>query len=76
MSRLFTDDGLLTWEVFASGGDYGLPQKPHLIFHCLSIPERRARFVEQDGDNADAERSVHVGEQLACSLPAGPGHLC
>jgi len=59
MSRIFSDRDLLSWEVFASGGDFGLPERPKVIFHCLSDPDRRARYVVHDGDNADAEREVH-----------------
>jgi hypothetical protein len=58
MSRVFTDSGLLTWEAFASGGKFGLPEQPKIVFHCLSDPDRRARYVQHEGDNADAERAV------------------
>lgn len=59
MSRLFTDDGLMTWEVYASGGDFGLPGRPKVIFQCLSQPDSRARYVIHEGDEADAEEAVH-----------------
>ena len=59
MSRVFTDENLLTWEVYASGGKYGLPDRPKVIFQCLSDPDRRARFVVLQGDEADAEEWVH-----------------
>jgi hypothetical protein len=55
MSRIFSDRDLLSWEVFPSGGEFGLPEKPKVIFHCLSDPDRRARYVIHEGDNADAE---------------------
>jgi hypothetical protein len=41
MSQTFTDEELLTWEAFASGGRFG------------------PRFVEVQGDEADAEALVH-----------------
>lgn len=58
MSRTFTDENLLTWEAYASGGKYGLAVNPSIVFHCLSEPERRARFVTRPGDEADAEETV------------------
>lgn len=70
MSRVFTDENLLTWEVYASGGRFGLPDHPKVIFQCLSEPNRRARFVVHDGDEADAEEAVHESseEQLRALL--------
>lgn len=58
MSRTFTDENLLTWEAFASGGKFGLAIRPSIVFQCLSEPHRRARFVRQGGDEADAEETV------------------
>ena len=60
MSRVFVDDDLLNWEVYASGGKFGLPDRPKVMFHCLSHPDRRARFVIYSGDNAEAEEMVHA----------------
>jgi hypothetical protein len=59
MSQTFTDENLLTWEAFASGGRFGLSIRPKVIFHCLSDPAIRARFVEVRGDEADAEEMIH-----------------
>lgn len=59
MSRVFTDADLLTWEAYASGGKYGLPERPKIVFNCLSQPGSRARFVVSEGDEADAEEAVH-----------------
>ncbi len=60
MSRVFVDDSLLTWEAYASGGNFGLAENPRIIFHCLSEPHRRARYVvHEGGDEADAEEAVH-----------------
>lgn len=59
MSRVFTDDGLVTWEAYASGGKFGLPEKPKIVFHCLSDPGVPPRFLMHEGDEADAEGLVH-----------------
>lgn len=59
MSRVFTDDDLLTWEAYASGGDFGMPTDPKIIFNCLSKPGSRARYVVHSGDQARAEEVVH-----------------
>ncbi|HEX5724604.1 MAG TPA: hypothetical protein VFX98_04015 [Longimicrobiaceae bacterium] len=59
MSHTFTDEDLLTWEAYASGGKYGLGNyRPTIVFNCISDPGRRPRFVVQGGDNADAEEAV------------------
>jgi hypothetical protein len=59
MSRTFTDNDLLTWEAYASGGDFGMPADPKIIFNCLSKPGSRARYVVHRGDQARAEEVVH-----------------
>lgn len=61
MSVTITDDDLQTWEAFASGGKYGLSVRPKIIFHCVSDPTRRPRYVQLGGDEADAEALVHDG---------------
>ncbi len=58
MSRTFTDENLLTWEAYASGGKFGLAIHPSIVFHCISDPQRRARYVTRPGDEADAEETV------------------
>lgn len=58
MSRIFTDRSMLTWEAYPSGGPFGLPDNPKIVFHCISDPELRARYVEHEGDDADAGRTV------------------
>lgn len=60
MSRLFTDDDLLTWEAYSSGGAYGLPDRPKIIFNCLSHPGSRGRYVIHEGDEADAAGTVRA----------------
>ena len=59
MSRVFTDAGLVTWEAFATGGKYGLPVRPKVVFRCLTEQNRPARYVIVPGDEADAEEAVH-----------------
>ena len=60
MSHTFTDENLLTWEAFASSGDFGLAVRPRIVFNCLSDPSLRPRYVERaEGDEADAEEDVH-----------------
>ncbi|CAN5366329.1 hypothetical protein BH24GEM3_BH24GEM3_08240 [soil metagenome] len=58
MSRVFLDGNLLSWEAYASGGKFGLPEQPKIVFHSLSEPFRRARYVRHDGDNAGAQEVV------------------
>ena len=62
MSQTFTDEELLTWEAFASGGRFGLSIRPKVIFHCLSDQSRRPRAVEVQGDEADAEEMIHESQ--------------
>jgi hypothetical protein len=58
MSRVFTDKNLLTWEMYLSGGKFGLPDRPKIIFNCLSEQDRRARYVYFEGGEARAEEVV------------------
>ncbi|HEX6750061.1 MAG TPA: hypothetical protein VF092_22395 [Longimicrobium sp.] len=58
MSHTFTDENLLTWEAFASSGNFGLAIRPRIVFNCLSDPNRPPRYVERPGDEADAEEQV------------------
>lgn len=58
MSHTFTDENLLTWEAFASSGNFGLAIRPRIVFNCLSDPSRPPRYVERPGDAADAEEQV------------------
>jgi hypothetical protein len=60
VSRVISDNDLLSWEVFSSGGNFGLPDRPKIIFHCLSDPDRRSRYIRHEGDSATAERSVQT----------------
>lgn len=59
MSRVFTDENFVTWEAYASTGNFGLPENPRIVFNCLSDPDRRARFVVHQGDEADADALVN-----------------
>jgi hypothetical protein len=58
MARTFQDPGFLVWEVYPSGSRFGFSEQPNIIFHCLTDPRLRSRFVQFDGDAADAEKAV------------------
>jgi hypothetical protein len=58
MSKTFSDDDLLVWEAYPSGGDFGFPDRPYIVFNCLSNRLLRPRVVEQGDNEADAERAV------------------
>jgi hypothetical protein len=63
MSRIFSDGDLLSWEVFASTGPFGLPEHPQIVFHCLSDPDRRARYVRVSGDSSEAQKLVQEARE-------------
>lgn len=63
MSRTFSDDELQTWEVFATGGRFGLAVRAKVVFQCMSDPARPPRVMEVDGDEADAEALVHDSQE-------------
>jgi hypothetical protein len=75
MSQTFTDENLMTWEAFASGGRFGLSIRPRVVFHCMSDQSLPPRFVEVQGDEADAEELIHdsqvdrLRQMLAASKP-------
>ena len=75
MSHTFTDQDLLTWEAYASSGNFGLAVRPRIIFNCLSDTSRPQRYVERPGNEADAEEQVHelseeqLREMLKESVP-------
>ena len=58
MSQTFTDENLITWEAFASSGDFGFAERPRIVFNCLSDPQTPPRYVERPGDEASAEGLV------------------
>lgn len=58
MSRVFQDENLLKWEAYASGGAHGYSDHARIVFHCLSDRSRRARVVQLEGDQSEAERRV------------------
>lgn len=69
MSHTFTDENLLTWEAFASSGNFGLAIKPRIVFNCLSDPSLAPRYVERPGDESDAEELVHeLGDEKLRAL--------
>jgi len=63
MSHTFTDENLLTWEAFASSGNFGLAIRPRIVFNCLSDPNTPPRYVERPGDVADAEEQVSESDE-------------
>ena len=75
MSQTFTDENLMTWEAFASGGRFGLSIRPRVVFHCMSDQSLAPRFIEVQGDEADAEELIHdsqvdrLRQMLAASKP-------
>jgi hypothetical protein len=58
MSRVFLDEELESWEVYASGGEYGKPERPKIVFFCRTRPSLRARYLRHPGDNAEAAALV------------------
>jgi hypothetical protein len=58
MARTIQDQNLLLWEAYATAGDFGFPEHARLVFHCLTDPGRRARYLERDGDTSDVENEV------------------
>jgi len=58
MSHTFTDENLLTWEAFASSGNFGFATRPRIVFNCVSDPDTPPRYLERPGDSADAEEQV------------------
>ena len=76
MSRTFQDSNLLKWEAYASGGAHGYSDNARIVFHCLSDRARRARVVQLDGDQSDAEREVaEASEQRLAELLEGAREL-
>lgn len=58
MSRTFQDDDLLLWEVYTASPRSGMGHGARIMFHCLTAPERRARVLEQDSDEAGIETRI------------------
>lgn len=56
--RIITDPDFLSWEVYPSGGKFGLPERPKVVFNCLTDPSRRGRYVHHEGDSVSAEQAV------------------
>ncbi len=61
---------MLTWEVYPSGGAFGLAAEPFIVFNCLSNRMIRPRYVSTVGDEADAERTIDLAssEELLAML--------
>ena len=58
MSKTFTDDNLLVWEAYPSGGDFGFSARPYIVFNCLSNRLLRPRVIEHGENEAAAERVI------------------
>ena len=58
MSRMLLDDGLRSWEAFASTGPYGYSEHSRVIFRCTSDPSERPRAFAVVGDKSEAEAKV------------------
>lgn len=58
MTRTIQDQDLLLWEAYATSGDWGFPDRSRMMFHCLTDPARRARFLEREGDKSDVEHEI------------------
>ena len=63
MSKTFTDDDLLMWEAYPSGGDFGSAGRPYIVFNCLSNRMLRPRVVSQGENEAAAERAIVSASQ-------------
>jgi len=63
MSRTFQDANLLQWEAYASGGEHGYAEPARIVFHCVSDRSLRARSIERQGDQADAEREIATSSE-------------
>lgn len=58
MAKTLTDKDFRVWEAFTSCGAHGFPDKPVVVFNCLSNRELRPRAVEMTGDEASAAGAV------------------
>lgn len=60
MTRQIQDQNFLVWEVFPSGGSFGFPEDPFVIFHCLTQRDLRPRRIRLEGGEDNAERVVRA----------------
>jgi hypothetical protein len=58
MSKTFSDEDLLIWEAYPSGGDFGYPDRPYVVFNCLTNRTLRPRVTELGDSEAAAERVI------------------
>ena len=58
MARAIMDDGLRSWDVFASTGPFGYGPGSVLVFSCTTDPGERPRTWTISGDQSDAEMLV------------------
>lgn len=54
MTRTVQDADLRNWEAYPSSGRFGLPGDAKIVFHCLSDPQLRARYVRSGAEEDDA----------------------
>ncbi len=54
------DDDLREWEVYATTGRYGFPDRARVMFRCMSDPHERTRALALQGDKSDAEAAVET----------------
>lgn len=63
MAKTFVDRDFLQWEAYPSGGAFGFPENPYVVFTCLTNRRLRARSIAVEGDEADAERMVSTASR-------------
>ncbi|MEN8375828.1 MAG: hypothetical protein ABFS34_10305 [Gemmatimonadota bacterium] len=70
MSRRLLDDELRTWEVFATAGAFGLPERSRVVFNCVSEAGMRPLWAEHGGDRADLEAWIASAsdEEIAAAM--------
>lgn len=56
--RIVRDGDFRDWEVYASTGDFGLPNPARIVFRCRTDPDERPRVVTIEGDKSEAEARV------------------
>jgi hypothetical protein len=56
--KTILDDALRRWEVYATTGVHGFPDRARIAFRCVSDPTVRARGTTLEGAKADAERAL------------------
>ncbi len=60
MARRFQDGNFLHWEAYASTGPFGYPERPHIVFNCLTDKTIRPRYMERPGEEPELARWVEA----------------